>query len=466
MNARTISLLLVAVNLGLAMMLAYMVYFMKATGRPLAAPTRTQYVTNTVTQIAVRKINATNVLLSALANRPLSWQALESTNYVAYIENLRNFGCPDDTIRDIIITDVAKLYARRRAAIRAQAQGGQYWLPTESTETPQVRAQLRELEREEQQLIKSLLGADLRRELARYAGEEDFLEANIAFLPPDKQERVAALQEKYSDLEQDVYSRARGLFLDEDQEELKKLQRAREAELAQVLSPEELEEYQLRNSDTANNLRATLTGFEPNEEEFRKIFRLQKTFDDQFNQAFDATDENAVSLKARAQQDAQEALNAELQKVLGPERFAEYQRAQDGDYRSLLQLGERFDLPRGVANSVYEMKTTAERQKQRVELNPSLTEEQRTQMLAAIARETERSVAGLMGEDAYKAYARSGGQWINGLSTPQFSLSELNPPPPQPPLPPLPPELRNFLLNPPVLGNPPPVQVNPSPVGR
>jgi len=463
MNARTISLLLLAVNLALAMLLAYMVYGMSQSGRSPGNAFGTQYVTNTVTQIAVRKINATNLLLNALANRPLSWQALEATNYVAYIENLRNFGCPEETVRDLIITDVAKLYGRRRAAVRARAQGGRYWLPTESVDTSRVRAQLREIEKEEQQLVRSLLGVDLRRELARYAGEEDFLDANIAFLAQAKQDRVSALQDKYADLEQDIYQRARGIFLGEDQEQLKQLHRAREAELAQVLGPGELEEYQLRNSDTANTLRATMSGFEPSEEEFRKIFRLQKTFDDDFNQAFDATDDNALTLKARTQQDAQEALNGEVQKILGPERYAEYQRSQDGEFRTLLQLGDRFQLGREVANSVYDMKNTSERQKQQVELNPSLTEEQRNQMLVAIARETERSVAGLMGDEAYRAYARNGGAWMDGLSTAQVSLAELNPPPPSPPTPPVPQELLNLLSNPRVLGgNPQTLPLSPS----
>src|SRR6266850_8414157 len=98
----------------------------------MAGTVRTEVVTNTVTQIAVRKINATNNLLAALAGRPLNWRALESTNYVLYIENLRAFGCPEETIRDIIITDVAKLYARHRAELRRQLQPYKFWQPTDS----------------------------------------------------------------------------------------------------------------------------------------------------------------------------------------------------------------------------------------------------------------------------------------------------------------------------------------------
>ena len=451
MNARTFSLVLLAVNLGLAVTLAFMLYSMKATGRDVSS-TRVQYVTNSITQIAVRKINATNTLLAAMAARATSWMALESTNYVIYIQNLRDFGCPEETVRDIIITDIAKLYGRRKAALRWHAQGDKFWLPNEAAETPEYRLAQRMLEQEQRELVKSLLGVELKRELARYTGEEAYQQAHISFLPAGKQSAVLEVQDKYADLEQEIYFHSRGVFLDEDQEAIKRLQRERDAELAKTLAPEELFEYQLRNSDTANGLRASLGGLNPSQEEFRKLFALQQTFDEQFNAAFNSADENSLEIRARAQQEAQAAFDAETQKALGPERFAEYERTQDGDYRTLRQMTERFNLPGETANAVYDMKLAAERQKQLVELNPGLTEPQRTAMLAAIANETGRGIAGLMGDDVYKAYHRNGGQWIDGLSTTQISLNDLQPPDPPPsqraypPLPPLPPDLQNFLL--------------------
>ena len=449
MNARTFSLVLLAVNLGLAATLAYMLYSMQATRRDVASP-RMQYVTNSITQITVRKINATNQLLAALAARATSWMALESTNYLAYIQNLRDFGCPEETVRDIIITDIAKLYGRRKAALRWQAQADKYWLPSELAETPQFRRQLREIEQEQRDLVRSLLGVDLKRELARYTGDEAYQQAKIAFLPPEKLSAVLEVQEKFDTLEQDIYLGSRGMFLDEDQEAIKRLQRERDAELAKTLTPAELFEYQLRNSDTANSLRASLGGLNPSQEEFRKLFASQKTFDDQFNAAFDPADETSMEIRARAQQEAQAALEAEIQKHLTPERFAQYERAQDGDYQTLRQMTDRFNLPSETANAVFDMKLVAERQKQLVETNPGLTEAQRTAMLAAIADETGRSIAGMMGDQVYRTYVRNGGQWIGGLSATDIPLAELQPTPPAqpayPPLPPLPPDLQNFLL--------------------
>jgi hypothetical protein len=151
MNSRRLGLVVMAVNLGLLGTLAYMVFATRF--RPsLAAPAERARVltTNTVTQIAVRKVNSTN-LLEALANRTLNWRMLESSNYVVYIENLRNFGCPDETIRDIIITDVAKLYARRRAELRVQAPPQKFWQTADAlqAESAGLQAQLSALDQEQ-----------------------------------------------------------------------------------------------------------------------------------------------------------------------------------------------------------------------------------------------------------------------------------------------------------------------------
>src|SRR5258706_6363078 len=44
-----------------------------------------------------------------------TWREAESADYPEYVANLRDIGCPEQTIRDIIIADVNALYARKRA---------------------------------------------------------------------------------------------------------------------------------------------------------------------------------------------------------------------------------------------------------------------------------------------------------------------------------------------------------------
>ena len=418
MNPRSISVVLLALNLALVGIIVYMVILLKGSPLPtrLLSQPKVKVVTNTVTQIAVRKLNATN-LLAALANRSISWAAIESTNYYIYVANLRAIGCPEETIKDIIITDIAKLYARRRAELRSQGQPYEFWRTDESGSSGSSGAaspQFAALDKEQRALVKELLGSDLQAELKKYVLNDDQEERMYGFLPLEKRDKLKEIQSTYDELEQEIYARAKGLILDEDQEQIKRIEKQRMDELAKILTPQELEEYELRNSDTAQSMRSQLSGFDPTEEEFRKIFRLQKVFDTQFAHAFDATDEAQMEIRARAQEQAQDALNDEIKKVIGEKRFAEYERAQDADYKALVQLTDRFTMPREVATRVYDMKLEAERQKLQIETNPNLTEQQRQAALASVIRETERSVMKEMG-NAGQTYLRSGGQWIRDL---------------------------------------------------
>src|SRR5690349_18229249 len=45
---------------------------------------------------------------------PFRWSDLESSDYHTYLANLRNIGCPEQTIRDIITADVDSVFAQRR----------------------------------------------------------------------------------------------------------------------------------------------------------------------------------------------------------------------------------------------------------------------------------------------------------------------------------------------------------------
>ena len=48
-----------------------------------------------------------------LRRQLFSWREVESADYATYIANLRDIGCPEQTIRDIIIADVNQLYSRQ-----------------------------------------------------------------------------------------------------------------------------------------------------------------------------------------------------------------------------------------------------------------------------------------------------------------------------------------------------------------
>src|SRR5262245_22753501 len=56
------------------------------------------------------------VELGIITNR-FQWGMIESTNYEEYVRNLRAVGCPEKTVRDIILAEVRKTYLARRGSI-------------------------------------------------------------------------------------------------------------------------------------------------------------------------------------------------------------------------------------------------------------------------------------------------------------------------------------------------------------
>jgi hypothetical protein len=419
----------------------------------------TQLVPNTVTQLMVRKVGASN-LFAALGNRPLSWAAIESTNYVVFIHNLRNFGCPEETIRDIIITDIAKLYAKKRAALRTQYPPAPFWHTgdgwTSGSTNPQLHVGLRQLEEEQRALVKELLGVELEVELAKFNDTDELEDQRYQFLAPERRQALHSLISRFDQLEQELYDRTKGLMLEEDQTQLQQLQKMREAEIAQLLTPDEYREYELRNSPTADALREQLSGFNATEEEFRKVFDLQKAYEAQMAKMPLGADEE---VRSHVTEQAEDALNEELRKLLGPERYAEYQRAQDADYKTLLQFADRVQIPRDVANQVYDLKARVETQRDTVEGDLSLTEQQRAVALAALAETARTEVGKLMGDNATK-YFPVGGHWISDIAAGAGELSaEVSPPQITIPAMPVPAIPVNPSANPPpTVPVPPPVQ--------
>src|SRR5439155_10969777 len=121
-------------------------------------------------------------------------------------------------------------------------------------------------------------GTELNAVRAKY-WDTEYQEPDLAFLAADKRSQVLDWREKYEKMEQAIYDRAPGGLSEKDFQELQKVQEQREKEFAAILTPEEIEAYEMRHSAAAESLRAQLGGFEPTEEEFRNLFRVQKEFE-------------------------------------------------------------------------------------------------------------------------------------------------------------------------------------------
>lgn len=344
------------------------------------------------------------------------WGELESPDYRQYIANLRAIGCPEATIRDLIVADVEKLYAGKAAALYPSPRDFKFW----RVEDRQARAEererdlkRRELEKEKRALLTELLGVDPL-EAMRAEGRADREAWRLGFLSADKQQALQALSSKYRELERAAWSEGgRGGRTPEARAEMAALRAQRDAEMAQLLGPQDYQEYQLRNSPVAREMRESLGPFQPSEDEFRRIFELRKPMEEQL-----AFNRGGPEEAARDQRRAvQQQMDAQLRAALGEERFREYQLSQDERYRDIYNFTDARDLPKSTATALYDMRQAAEAQRQQIFRDPALAPEQRSAALSAIAQETQRAVSGMLGPDTFKEYTQRDGNWLNRLGT-------------------------------------------------
>src|SRR2546422_3482056 len=73
--------------------------------------------------VELQKVIKTNVVVW---RQNFVWNQIESDDFPTYIANLRAIGCPESTIRDIIVADVNQVFARRRATEIVTAEQ-QWW---------------------------------------------------------------------------------------------------------------------------------------------------------------------------------------------------------------------------------------------------------------------------------------------------------------------------------------------------
>jgi len=344
-------------------------------------------------------------------DKQLDWRTVESDDYRAYIANLRAIGCPEETVRDIIIADINKLYASKIAALYPSPKDFKYWRVEDRTARAEERdrdKKRRELGEEKRELIKTLLGIDYDAELARNSGRPTDDDWRYGFLSPEMQEQAKALHDKYRELERAAFSD--GGMTPENRAKFMAVRAERDAEMAKLMGPEQFEEYQLRNSSTARNMRENLTAFQPTEDEFRQIFDLKKAFDDQFAVNRDGSDE-AVRDDRKA---AQQQLDDQLLAKLGPERFQEYKLSQEPNYREAADFAQRYNLPAKAAETIYQVQAAAQQEQNRVRNDPTLSATDREVILKQLAIDTQGALQPVLGDNWANYQSRN--NWIAGLS--------------------------------------------------
>jgi hypothetical protein len=361
---------LVSLGINLLMLLGLWV------GLPKAARSRSQ--TTLETQDApFAHLSNSNVVVR---RQFFSWQEVESPDYPTYITNLRNIGCPEQTIRDIIIADVNAMYARRRA-LELVTPEQQWWRTEPDTNVLQVAMEkAKALDDERRALLSRLLGSGWESgdliSLPRPTHQGMTLDGPVlGALSAETKQSLQEINERSEARLQSYIESARQQGKSADPVELAKLRQQTRDDLARLLAPAQLEEFLLRYSQYANNLRTEfgqLRFFNASPDEFRAFFRATDGIDQQLQLLPDNNDPNTAQTRQALEAQKQNAIKI----ALGPDRYEQYEMLHDPVYRQAVATANQAGTPE-AAQTIYQVNLAAAATQTAINGNTNLSTEQR-----------------------------------------------------------------------------------------
>jgi len=155
-----------------------------------------------------------------------------------------------------------------------------------------------------------------------------------------------------------------------------------------------MEEFLLRYSQNAHQLRNELRGFDPTPEEFRKILRATDSMDHQLQLQFGGIE--ALSQQQRERHLAQR--DAAIKEVLGPKRYQDYLMVKDPIYRQAQATATQYGAPDKAIMPIYQMTKANETRRQKILNDAALTPQQKSEALSAVNQEQMRTVQQIVSE--------------------------------------------------------------------
>lgn len=230
MNSRWLASVLVAINLLLAFALGWI--------RPRTSPPQSNAAATTQETPPVRAIDR------AKSQRPpprpeTPFAAVYSTDNKQFVANLRAIGCPEETIKDILLAEINRRFAPQENALRPKpADHVPYGWSAKTSEGKLIarRQEAAAIAREKRSSLRNALGYDVPVKMPQYAmtTSDQIFERTLNSLPAEKQSLAQALQDDYWAGVQMLRDRTRGFWQAEDVAALKELQEKRKLALAKL----------------------------------------------------------------------------------------------------------------------------------------------------------------------------------------------------------------------------------------
>jgi hypothetical protein len=223
-------------------------------------------------------------------------------------------------------------------------------------------------------------------------------------LPRAKLDRIQRIEDDYADMMSATRSAANGVLLAEDREKLDLLEREKQADIAALLSPEEVAEYKLRTG--SNGVASRLRLFNPSEAEYRVIAQAQIDV---------MTRLSSASVTPDQRREATQAFDTQIKAALGEARYAEYVVTTNPEFQQLSQMADADRLPASTTRQAFGLRDQVGRESGGIFDDPALDPAQKRAALQTLAQNTRNQLLALLGPTSGPAYVKIADSWLNNV---------------------------------------------------
>lgn len=317
-------------------------------------------------------------------------------------QELEAAGLSPELARELSLGRTFSRAVARLQAEKSAASDERWWRM--DTKGPQFREAQLVRQRELNDVLAAVFGPDAGLFVALGSTDKN------AFLPPAKREALRRIMQDYDEMM--AKFSAGGVQLASDQEKLKLLRAERDRDIAALLTPEERLAFEMRTSSSAAVVRARYGDGIQNEEDYRKIYALQKAFDEKFPMETLKSRTNPEGMKAFTE--AQRQLQEDIRSALGDTAYANLRRATDGDLRTVDALAARLNLPAGTGDRIATARENFAAESQRINADNSVPFPQRRAQIQEVAARARAEVQQVLGTEAAEAYLQRS-PWMSML---------------------------------------------------
>lgn len=385
-------------------------WFAVASRTMTAAPARTPPDKAAVAPLAAVAAPDSAAPLAEVVPPPagkFDWSRVASADFRQYTANLRGIHCPERLVREIVVAEIQKFYDDRQSALSHELAAFDPWTGQDirAAAGRKQAAQSTALGLEQLALIKELFGAEWNPKAGEIRKEEEITGVLLGFLTDDKTMQTVAVAMNCEEQSREIRRQADGILIAEDFAALRRVGEEEITRLGAVLTPVELDELRNRVQLIGMDMDGVhLDGVPLSGAELRKIAGYAIGLKDFLRERLVSAEDLTAEEEARRRTN----FDQQVASLLDPQRYADYQRAQDGDFRAAYGFTRQHSLPVSTAAMLADAVRSADAQAEEIRADQALSAEEKKLSLQVLQIATRDRISTALGP-AFTDYEKDNG---------------------------------------------------------